>query len=89
MKSIKLHPNKVLKQLMVEGIEHPIVGPSTVWVIARKIGDEIDEFIRHPYTSLAKTDRKRRSLLARDGKDSGWVSITSDQLARCGVIWFK
>ena len=87
MKSITIKPNAVLKQLMTENAERPIIGRSNVWLIARKKGNEVGEVIKHPYTSLARTDRKRRSLLRRDGKDSGWVSITSDQLARCGFVW--
>jgi hypothetical protein len=87
MKSIKIRTNKVLKQIMAENEEHPIIGRSDIWLIARKKGDEIGEVIKHPYTSLARTDRKRRSLLKRDGKDSGWVSITSNDLARCGFVW--
>jgi len=84
MKSIALKPNAVFKQLMAEGT---LGNRSNVWLIARKKGDEIGEVIKHPYTSLARTDRKRRSLLRRDGKDSGWVSITSNELARCGFVW--
>ena len=87
MKSITLKPNAVFKQLMIENEENPIIGRSNVWLIVRKKGNEIGEIIKHPYSSVARTDRKRRSLLARDGKDSGWVSITSDELARCGFVW--
>jgi hypothetical protein len=87
MKTIKLAPNAVFKQVMLSNNENPIIGRSNVWVIVRKKGNEIGEIIKHPYQSLARTDRKRRSLIKRDGKDSGWVSITSDELASCGFIW--
>ena len=84
MKSITLKPNAVYKQLLADGT---LGNRSNVWVIVRKKGNEIGEIIKHPYASVALTDRKRRSLIKRDGKDSGWVSITSNELASCGFIW--
>lgn len=89
MKSIQLHPNTTYMQLMHEGSKG---GRSNVWVIVRRRNGEVGEIKfkgnkPHPFTSLPKATLTYRKLIQRDGRDSGWCIITSDELARSSFVW--
>lgn len=90
MKSIQLHPNTTYLQLMVSGGKG---NRSNVWVVVRKKGGEVGEIKfkgnkPHDFSSLARATQAWRKLIEKDGKDSGWVIITSDELARSSFVWF-
>jgi hypothetical protein len=89
MKSIQLNPNKTYLQLMTTGSQG---NRSNVWVVVRKRGGEVGEIKfkgnkPHAYESLAKATLSYRKLVQRDGRDSGWCIITSDELARSSFVW--
>ena len=90
MKSIQLHPNTTYLQLMTSGTAG---NRSNVWVVVRKRGGEVGEIKfkgnkPHDFSSLARATQAWRKLIEKDGKDSGWVIITSDELARSSFVWF-
>jgi len=91
MKSIAYKPNTAFKQILATGT---LGNRSNVWVVCRKRGNEVGSIHRigntrklQPFKSLKRATNALRKHIEADGKDAGWVILTSDQLARCGLIW--